>query len=262
VTEKLQIAKAFVNYFLSAKYPKKEDIPFLSTLYHEVIASKKNYYIFDEIEALRGVLLRNHQKITVKDLGAGSRVDKSKIRKISSITKNTVNDAKTGQMLFRLVNFLQPKHVVELGTSLGINTLYLAKAAKNSSVYTLEGCPNTLSLARENFKQLNSKNITAIEGNIDTELKTLLEKLPQIDLVFFDANHRKKPTIDYFKACLPLAKQKSVFIFDDIYWSLEMKEAWQEIVLHPQVTLSIDFFELGIIFFRNDLPKKQLILRF
>jgi predicted O-methyltransferase YrrM len=88
-----------------------------------------------------------------------------------------------------------------------------------------------------------------------------LNSLPKLDLVFFDGNHQKVPTLDYFHHCLTKAHENSIFIFDDIHWSSEMDEAWQQIQGHEQVSLTIDLFQFGLVFFRKGIAKQHFTLR-
>lgn len=144
-----------------------------------------------------------------------------------------------------------------MGTSLGISTLYQAKADGRARVITLEGCPEIAAVAQENFKRLKANNIELMTGNFSTTLPQALRKMQRIDYVFFDGNHRKTATLNYFHEALKYAHEGSVFVFDDIYWSQEMMEAWEEIKAHPQVTLTIDIFYMGIVFFRKEQVTKE-----
>jgi predicted O-methyltransferase YrrM len=236
--------------------------PFVFELYTQVIKSKSWYYVFDEIEALRHTLLKSKQKITVQDLGAGSKVNASKQRNIEDIARYTLKNAKTGQLLFRLINHFQPYTIFDLGTSLGITTLYLSSPSKKTQVFTFEGCPQTLQVAQKNFNSLQYHHILPVSGNIDHTLQATLNKVTQVDFVFFDANHRLEPTWNYFQQCLEKAHEHSVFVFDDIYWSAQMEQAWQRIKNHPSVTLTIDLFDVGLVFFRKNQPKQHFALRF
>lgn len=254
--------RAYLNHLLTAKTAHSLHSPFVLELYTQCIRSSKNYYAFQDIEKIRQQLLQNNQAIKVTDLGAGSRKNNGNIRKISTIARHSVSSRKTSQLLFKLVNWFQPTHIVELGTSLGINTLYLAKARQASQVITLEGCDNIAEIARQNFKKAQCNNIEVIVGNIDQTLKDCLLKTPSLDFVFFDANHRKAPTLQYFEHCLPQAHTNSIFVFDDIYWSHEMQEVWQQIQKHPQVTLTIDLFNIGLVFFKEMFSVQHLKLHF
>jgi len=83
-----------------------------------------------------------------------------------------------------------------------------------------------------------------------------------IDLVYFDGNHQKEPTLNYFHTCLQKAHKNSLFIFDDIHWSDGMEEAWEQIKKHDRVHLTIDLFQFGIVFFEKEMPKQHFILKF
>ena len=165
-------------------------------------------------------------------------------------------------MLFRFACLMQPKNILELGTCLGITTLYLAKARSSANIFTIEGCPNIAKIAQQNFKNLSAKNITSFVGNINTELPKVLSQIDSLDMVFFDANHTKEATLNYFYQCLEKANEGSVFIFDDIYWSKGMTEAWEEIYKNPAVTYSIDLFHLGIVFFNKEWKKSHFKIKF
>ena len=144
-----------------------------------------------------------------------------------------------------------------MGTSLGISSLYQAYAARDSKMLSLEGCPSTAGIARSNFERLKMRNIQLRVGEFGTTLPLAIKELGAVDYVFFDGNHRKEPTLKYFEQCLTHANADSVFVFDDIYWSTEMIEAWEAIKQHPKVTLSLDLFFLGIVFFRNEQKQKE-----
>ncbi len=262
----------YIRYQFSAKTAHGIHSPFVFQLYNEVINHKANYYAFDRIELLRNKLLQSNDEIEVKDLGTGT----SGKRKISLIAERAAKNKKYGELLYRLVNRFKPEIILELGTSLGISTAYLASANPNSKVITIEGCPSTAGAAKKCFEALGLKNIESVIGNFDFELKNVLEsgilasaspssggrnQESRIDFVFFDGNHKKEPTLNYFTQCLEYAHNDSVFVFDDIHWSDEMEEAWEEIKKHPKVTVTIDLFFLGIVFFRKEQVKENFILK-
>lgn len=208
-------------------------------------------------------MLSSRESIEVLDLGAGSRVSKSNLRTISSIAKNAEKPAKFGKLFFRMIERFQPETILELGTSLGITTLYLSKARPEAEVITFEGCPETAKVAEHNFAKAGAKNIRTVVGNIDQTLPEVVKTLKKpIDFAYFDANHRYEPTVRYFNDCLPYINNESVFIFDDIYWSEGMTKAWEEIKQHPQVTLAVDLFWIGLVFFRTEQAKEDFTLRF
>ena len=215
---------------------------------------------FEKIEKLRFELLQNNQTIKVTDYGTGAA--NSITRKISNIAKNSIKNEKEAQLLFKLVQYFKPENILELGTSLGITSMYLALAGTGSKIYSMEGCPQTAALAREHFNTMKLDNISLIVGRIDDNLQDFIQSVDKLDFVFFDANHTYNATIRYFLQCVPYVQNQSIFVFDDIHWSAGMKKAWQAIRSHHDITLSIDLFHFGIVFFRKELSKQNFNLRF
>ncbi|WP_149243321.1 class I SAM-dependent methyltransferase [Dyadobacter sp. 32] len=255
---------AYLKYLLRSGNAHAIHSPFLFELYNNVIRVKNdNHPDYQSLKILRKGLLSSNTEIEILDLGAGSRVNRSNRRKIRTIAKNAEKPAKFGRLFHRLIRRFQPETVVELGTSLGLTTLYLAKAKPDARVISFEGCPETAKIAERNFRDQNAANIEVVLGNIDETLVATLKDLPNgIDLLYVDANHRYEPTVSYFEACLPYANNDSIFIFDDIYWSPGMTQAWEHIKSHPRVSLTIDLFWIGIVFFRQEQVKEDFTLRF
>ncbi|MCF0048719.1 class I SAM-dependent methyltransferase [Dyadobacter sp. LJ53] len=255
---------AYLKYLLRSGNEHAIHSPFLFDLYTQVIAAKKDANPdYAALKKLRKELLASDEQINILDLGAGSRINKSNLRKIGTIAKNAEKPEKFGKLFNRLVQRFQPETMLELGTSLGLTTLYLSKAKPDARIMTFEGCPSTADIAQQNFKKLHADNIEVIVGNIDHTLPETLAKLSaKLDFAYFDANHRYEPTVRYFEDCLPYMHNDSVFIFDDIYWSDEMTQAWEYIKKHPQVTLTVDLFWIGLVFFRKEQVKEHFTLRF
>ena len=257
----LHLAKSYIKHQLKAKDEHSLHSPFVFEFYNTCLKNKSAFYFFNTIENYRQKLLSSTAKIDLKDLGAGSNINKSNTRKISDIAKHSLKQPFLAQQLFRIIHYLKPFNMIELGTSLGITTSYLASPYPSSNVYTLEGCPNTLSVAKQTFKNLSLKNIKTIEGDISNTLPRLIEELPSIDFVFFDGNHQYDATIEYFEQCKARANENTCFIFDDIYWSKDMSRAWSKIQSDEAVKISIDTFYFGICFFRTNQPKQHFILK-
>lgn len=236
--------------------------PFVYDLLTNVIENDNQYYIFADIENLRNQLLRSKQKMIVSDLGAGSALKNTRERSIKKIVKHSAKNRKYGQLLFRLVHHFKPEILLELGTSLGFSSAYLAAPDKDSILHTIEGCNNLARYAMHNFSLLKLENIKSYNAPFEEALPKILNKIKVLDFAFFDGNHRKEPTLNYFNQCLGKINSNSVFIFDDIHWSAEMEEAWEEIKKHPQVVVTIDLFFLGLVFFRKELSKQDFVIRF
>lgn len=249
----------YLQYLLTASSGKGHGVhsPFVFDFVINVLNDKSHPQAFDKIEVLRASLLKQNEKITVEDFGAGSALDPSRERKISDIARHAAKPPKFGRLLYRIAKYYQVTNVLELGTSLGLSTAYLAAAPGVKQVITMEGSPAIAEKARLHFDQLSLKNIEIVKGNFDHTLAAVAQNGPRPDLIFFDGNHRKEPTLRYFRQCLAGAGENDIFIFDDIHWSAEMEEAWGEICQDDAVTCSIDLFFVGIVFFRRDFREKQ-----
>ena len=252
----------YISYKIKAVSKHKVHSPFVYDLIIDVFENDNSYYSFPAVELVRKKLLQSKRFLQVDDMGAGSRVFNSNQRKIKSIAKHSAKKPKYAQLLFRMVNYYHPNTILELGTSLGLTTAYLAKARKKAEVYTLEGSPEICEVAKDTFKSLRLNNVQILQGNFNDTLPEILSKITVLDFVFFDGNHQKKPTLDYFNKCLEKANEHSVFVFDDIHWSDEMTEAWEDIKNHSKVTLSVDIFQLGIVFFRSGVEKQHFVLHY
>jgi predicted O-methyltransferase YrrM len=249
----------YLRYYLTASNNRGHGIhsPFVFEFITKVLNDKTKYPAYREAEGLRQELLKNQTIIQVNDLGAGSTVSKTGQRTIASIAKNAAKPEKFGQLLYRIVQYYQPKTILELGTSLGITTSYMAKANPHANVITLEGAKEILALAKKNFEYLQLQNIEICEGNFDNTLSPVISGLASVDLSFIDGNHRLEPTIRYFETILPKTHNFSIIILDDIHWSREMEQAWKYCKDHSTVTLSIDLFFIGILIFRKEIREKQ-----
>jgi predicted O-methyltransferase YrrM len=254
-----QLAFKYLRYWLTASNGKGHGVhsPFVFEFIIKVLNDKRSFDCFPSIEALRSELKNNDSEIDVPDFGAGSRMQLDNKRKISAIAQSSLKPKKYSRLLFHIVEYYKPAIVVELGTSLGITTSYLACANPQASVITMEGAPEVAAIAANNFKRFDLSNIKIVEGNFDETLPSVVKELSAVDLAFVDGNHRKEPTLNYFYQLINVSKPSTIFIFDDIHWSKEMEEAWNEIKQHPLVTLTIDLFFIGLVFLRTEQKIKQ-----
>ena len=256
------LLNSIIRYLFSAQDEYAIHSPFVFNLYVNVIKKDAQDTDFKSINELRNSLKNRQDTIQIIDFGAGSKINRSNIRSIGDIAKNSEKPPRLGRLFYRIIQKFDSKTIFDLGTSLGITTAYLALASEESKVFTFEGCVETAQIAQQNFIKLGIKNIEVIIGNIDETLIEKIKTTSKIDFAFFDANHRYEPTIKYFEACLEKAHEESIFIFDDIHWSAEMEAAWETIKAHPSVTITIDLLWVGIIFFRKKQPKQNFILKF
>ncbi|MEL6811804.1 MAG: class I SAM-dependent methyltransferase [Bacteroidota bacterium] len=232
--------------------------PFVYDLVTKCFYNKQDYPEYAVLRDYRKNLLESNDTLEVTDYGAGSRVFKSNTRSIAAIARNAGISKKRQQLLFRLARYFKPALSLELGTSLGLATVALSIGNTHGRVITLEGCPNTAAKAQELFSEFQLEKIQLKT----TTFETFFEN-PSIgyDLVFIDGNHDKTNTLSYFDLLRKSAHNDTVLIFDDIYWSPEMTEAWNEIIAHPEVTVSIDTYQWGLVFFRKEQEKEHFRIR-
>jgi len=254
-------AKQLAKYLTKAKNRHGIHSPFVYELLDKVIYDKSEFSEYKTVETVRKQLLGRTDEIEITDLGAGSTVNKSNKRKVSDIAKNSAKGGKWGELLFRLSKHFQPETMIELGTSLGIGSLYQSLGNPEGKLTTFEGCPHTAAVAQEQFQKANVSP-TIIEGNFNDTLQPYLDSIEKLDWAFIDGNHQKEPTIRYFEQCLQKCHNDSVLLFDDIYWSKGMAEAWEKIKAHKRVNVTLDLFQVGIVFLRKEQPKQHFIIRY
>ncbi len=255
----LKSAAKYFQYYIHAANSRGHGThsPFIYEFITRVMNDFTDYADYQKIEALRHRLLRDHTKVRVTDFGAGSAFDNSGERTVGSIAKHAVKPAKFARLMYRMVKYYHFQHMLELGTSLGVTSCYLAAANPDGELVTLEGADRIADLAEQHFKKLGIENIRLIRGNIDDTLPLALEALPKVDFAFLDGNHRQEPTERYFNLLLPKVYNDTLLVIDDIHWSDEMEAAWKAITGHPAVMASVDLYYLGIVSFRKEFREKE-----
>lgn len=233
--------------------------PFVFDLVSKCFYDKTNYESYHAILEYRKSLLNNNSELSIEDLGAGSQVMSQQKRLVSNIAKNAGTTTKRAKLLFRLTNYFKPKNVLELGTSLGIATHAISLGNIEANITSVEGCKETSAFSKTQLIKFRVENVSLIKGNFNNEIEKLSSN--SYDLIFFDGNHQKEATLKYFETLLKTATNESVFIFDDIYWSKGMTEAWNIIKAHPKVTVTIDTFFWGFVFFRSEQVKEHFTIR-
>jgi predicted O-methyltransferase YrrM len=281
----LQLGIKYINYLITANNGRGHGMhsPFVYDLIRNVLMDKKQYEAYEKPEAFRKRLLNNETIIEVEDLGAGSVSGKTKQRKISEIVRTSVKHKRYSRLLYRIACYYKYGRILELGTSLGVTSSYLAQVPGLEELVTMEGADAVADMAEREV--LNYGKVRVVRGDFDgqvaesgerdvergeargvrredigghrTNLEKLVSDMPRIDMAFIDGNHRREPTLRYFETILPKTHEDSCIIFDDIHWSREMEEAWEKIMKDARVTLSIDLFFIGIVFFRKEFREKQ-----
>jgi len=251
----------YIEYLLVSDTRHGTHSPFVYGLLEDVLYAKNSNPAWDAIEQIRKEMLQSKSHIELLDMGSGNR---SGLRKLSKITHRTARGAKYGRLLHRLIASLQPQNCIELGTGTGITALYQASAFQHGQVlHTIEGSPALCEIASFNAQRLGiADQIEFLEGNFTNKLPELLQKLQHVDYVYIDGNHTYDATTQYFTQLLPHLHTQSVLIFDDIYWNEEMRNAWTFIKNHASVTVTIDIFAFGLVFFRPEQAKEHFRIRY
>ncbi|MFY0653984.1 MAG: class I SAM-dependent methyltransferase [Cyclobacteriaceae bacterium] len=258
--QKIFQAKSYFNYWLEAVDEHSLHSPFLFGLYRDVIKKDEYLPIFKGFENVRDSLEQSQNQIKVNDLGAGSVLGNSELRKVAQIAKYSLTPAQQSRTYYRIIEHLGCSTILELGTSLGINAMYLASVPSVTKLFTVEGCGEISAIAKGNFESYRNSKIQLVNKPIDKALDHIFNLTRSLDFVLFDANHSYEATMTYYQRCKQLANEHTVFIFDDIHWSEGMTKAWKEIQDEIEVTLTLDLYDFGIVFFKKELEKEDYIL--
>lgn len=255
------IGLKYLHYLIFSQSRKGHGIhsPFVFKLVSCVFRNKTGRDVVLMIEKIREMNLSDKRIIPVIDLGAGSTRMKSNLRKVSDIASHSAVPKKYGILLMNLAGEYGVENIIEFGTSLGISTLYMAKGSPGTMVYTMEGCPETSEVARENFSIAGAENINLLTGVFD-DLLTDLKFRP--GMVFIDGDHRRESVVRYFRKMSGLSHNDTVIVIDDIHHSKEMEEAWDEIKRDEKVSFTVDIFRMGIVFFRKGMSRYNYVIRY
>lgn len=258
----LQTGLDYLKHVLKAKTRHGVHSPFAYRLVDKVIYDFHAKKVYSDIEKLRSELLLDLRRINITDLGAGSLASNNKQKKVSTLARNALKPARLAQLIHRLAADVKPENIIELGTCLGITTAYLAKAAPNARVISIEGCPETAAIALENIEKLQLQNTEICMGDFMDLLPNIIDSVPELDLILINGRHTKEAILNYFQCCLPKLSERSIMIFDNIHRSKEMNEAWECIKGQPEVSVTIDLFHIGLVFVKKGQAKEDFFIRF
>ncbi len=238
--------------------------PFVFDLVEKVLKDHSYKDELKQIDAYKKSLSNSKTIIETVDFGVGSKHKEynTSFRKVGHIVKTRSQRKAQAHMLHRIAAYFQPENVLEFGTAAGFSTAYIKSAIPASRMVSMEGCASLADVASQTLKKLNIKNVDIMVGHFDVLLPKVLKDFDTLDMVFFDGNHRRKPTVRYFNQCIELANENSIFIFDDIHWSPGMDKAWNTIKKDERVSLTIDLFWFGLVFFRKGVPKQDFVLKY
>jgi len=259
----IKIALRFICYKLFAPHRKGFGVhsPFVFNLVCNVLNGRDDAEL-KEISVWRKKLSKDTSIITTADAGAGSKTHKTKGRSVGQIVRKSSIRHKYGRVIYKLVNEFKPSTIIELGTGIGISTAYLAKTSGQSHVITIEADAEKLTFAGRSLEQIGVDNVLFRNGSFNELLPEILKEEKQAFMVFVDGDHSYTKTIDYFEEIKKHINEESFIVFDDIRWSEDMEKAWGEIRRDPAVSISIDLFFMGMVFFRGGVPKQDFVINF
>jgi predicted O-methyltransferase YrrM len=258
----------YLSYLFKAGNRHQVHSPFVYAFTEKVLNDKKHYPEYDIVEDLVKQLKENTTFYQKSSPGAESQ-KKHSFRKVKEELKYSAVDRIFGRLLFRICNYYQPRTSLELGTSLGISAFYQSlgiKPAEENTFYSIEGCEQTYLKAVENklqiSKKVNLSHLQLLNGNFQEMIPSLLGKVDKLDLVYLDGDHRREAVHQNYSLIKSKLHSDSILIIDDIRWSEGMRKAWRELQELDEVSVSIDLFRMGILFFRRGIAKQHFILKF
>ena len=217
-----------------------------------------------QVELIRQECRKSSEIISKTDYGEGGKSNDGKTypAALKKIASTSLTSPRHARRLYRLARYLKANRILEIGTSLGITTAYLALANPEARIITLEGCPELCRKAKEHFKRLGIKNVEVMEGRFEDTLSVALDRLETVDLVFIDGNHRKKAMLEYYEKCREYSHNNTVIVFDDIRANAGTEQAWEIVRQKPEVSISLDLFFTGWVFFRKESSRQYFKLRY
>jgi predicted O-methyltransferase YrrM len=249
---------AYFKHQLTANNRHGTHSPFVYRLADEVIYDFSNKKVYEALEDQRKKLFNDDSDIEFTRLEEDNLLKKKNKQKVKILAKSVLMQPRLGQLIFRLAANNTPKQVLVLEANFGISAAYLAKACPQAKVIAVENCLASAAIANQVFEELKLNNIDLRVGNF----KEVLARNERLDLVYIDGKQTKASILNYFNWCLPQLHEQSLFICNDIHQNEEMKAAWNELKNHPQVTVTIDLFWLGLVYFRNGQAKEHFKLKF
>ena len=257
------LAWRYIKYRKVAKNRFKIHSPFVYGFLENVFREKTSDEDINLLDSIYEELLESERVIETVDFGAKSGDNYSEYYiKLKDLVRKRSHPLKHLHIFYNLSKYIKPETMLEFGTAAGVSTMYLKKPLPESRMVTIEGCATLSSIAEENFIKAGLKNTEVVQGNFDVVIDDVIKKFDKLDFVFFDGNHRKEPTLEYFEKCMTKVHPGTVFLFDDIHWSKGMEQAWETIKADPRVSVTMDVFWFGFVFFRKGIAKQDFIVKF
>lgn len=250
--------RSWWRWYSSAKTRYDVHSPLLADFVEKVVYDRRRYHVFDLVREMRKFWKAQDGSVKTLPQGAGSKIREATSRRIPELVRHSAISPACGEFLTRTALWCGAGYTVELGTNAGISGLYLHYADRRAELHTVEGNPEIAGMARHTFLNTRcSDHLYQYIGTFSSQLPIILDRIPRLDLLFIDGDHRYEATLHYLRQCLPKTHEKSLLIVADIHWSADMERAWEEAKRLPGVTASLDVYHFGVLFLKAGLTPKQ-----
>ncbi|MDD2435944.1 MAG: SAM-dependent methyltransferase [Massilibacteroides sp.] len=169
---------------------------------------------------------------------------------------------KYGALLMRISNYLKPQNLLLIGSDLSFSALYSSSYASTTRCVVLEEKTEIAAFSRSVIEKHRAKNILLKEGVYQKTVSEVLEHTDKLDFVYFGYPNDSALDIPVFECILPHLHEHSVLILRGIRKTKDRKEFWNRLCARPEVSVTIDVYELGIAFFNHKIHKKNYIVSF
>lgn len=276
----------YLKYRLAARGRRGRGIhsPLVYDLIRKVIVNEERWKVPGRVVEVHRALLKDRTRLAFEEFGAGSRVASTESggdsrddftgsdagsgitsvasRSIRSLTRRSSVNRRFGRFLFRLVRWFRPDELIELGTGIGVSTLYLS-AAFDRQMESVEASPQKHAFSKVLFEQYGIKNVKTHCG---TFMQCFEDVVPDPDarsMVFLDGDHRYGATMELVERLIDTRKNgEMLIVIDDIHWSEEMERAWNELRHDSRIPFTVDLFQVGLVFIRDEVSKQHFTLTF
>jgi len=253
---RMNIVIEYIKYKLKAQGRHGTHSPFVYDFVDVCLTQKVPQEVIKEFRRYYQLLRNSDVVLDITDLGAGSKKLTQK-RTVAKMAKISGSHGKYGELLFKLAHHYQPLHILELGTSLGLGTWMLSKGCPKAKITTVEGCPNTFRFVSKQLVQLS--NVSCVNSSF---VDFLGSNHTCYDIIYIDGDHRGEKVQEMLELLAPTLHDESIIVIDDIRWSRDMFDYWQQFKDMKRYHLTMDLFRIGIVMKRTHQQKEHFIIKY
>ena len=196
-------------------------------------------FILDTIHTPHSYYIYNENK---------RKIDKARLQKQANLNY--------AELLFRLMNRFKARNILEIGSGLGINTLYISAHSKQASVICVE---------QNEEKIIKAQSLLANKMENIIFTKVLPTSDNSFDAIVWDLDEYPLNKVDALKTLETIGstiKADGFMVVNHINKDKHNKGVWQKIRQLDTATMSFDLGSIGIVFFKTSLPKLNYDLYF